>query len=378
MNVETYKRFLKNPQVNEDYRAIHDYLNDARQKSGALFVYTMDLSSEGGCKSLIVGMPDVRDFPIGGKCTVPIEQIKNAEAGDAFFTEIIEDSRYDDYQTVGVPIKDHYGHIIGYLGFDVSAEVISSITGKVLKSSLIHLSIIGFFIIALVIFLFFMQRWYQKELKKEVGDTENIYQAEFQSLMASVQSLRHDFSNHIQVVHGLLKIGKEEVALGYLNDLAKDIHSIESVKLNIDNPGLSVLLETKRLSAQNYNIDISMDISNHPFDQMKTLDLIKMLSNLIDNAIEAAIELPESQRKLAVICKANEDEYLFEVNNTGPEILDKDIIFKRGYSTKKKKAEDETRGQGLFIVKELVQQYGGTLDLDSNKEGTFIRVAIPV
>ena len=135
--------------------------------------------------------------------------------------------------------------------------------------------------------------------------------------MASVRSLRHDFSNHIQVVHGLLKLGEKDKALEYLTGLSKEIHTIESMEMDVTHPGLSVLLETKRLSAQNYNIDISLDISPDSFDTIKTIDLIKLLSNIIDNAIEATIEIPEQERRMNIICKKDKGKYTFTVTNSG-------------------------------------------------------------
>ena len=76
--------------------------------------------------------------------------------------------------------------------------------------------------------------------------------------------------------------------------MSKEVQAIESLKLNIDHPGLSILLQTKKLAAQNYHIDMDFTISNDAFDKIKTTDLIIILSNLIDNAIDATIELPES------------------------------------------------------------------------------------
>lgn len=59
------------------------------------------------------------------------------------------------------------------------------------------------------------------------------------------------------------------------------------MQLNIDHPGLSILLQTKKLTAQNHNIDMEFTIAENAFPNIKTTDLIKILSNLIDNAIEA-------------------------------------------------------------------------------------------
>lgn len=217
-----------------------------------------------------------------------------------------------------------------------------------------------------------------KEVAKEVGATEDTYQAEIKTLITSVSSLRHDFTNHIQVLHGLLQLEKTEQAKQYLSSLSKEVQAIKSLKLNIDHPGLSILLQTKKLTAQNHNIDMDFTISQNDFNKIKTTDLIKILSNLIDNAIDAAVELPEGQRKIMICCTADEVQYEFKITNTGPNIVDADHIFKQGFSTKRHE-QGRIRGQGLFIVKEIVHKYNGHISIDSSKhlETTAI-VHIPI
>ncbi|KON68591.1 histidine kinase [Peribacillus butanolivorans] len=381
MDIEAYKRFLNNPVKSQEYTDIETYLEDAREKIGALYVYTLMVDNPKVSRAMITGFSkdSKKEFPIGGVCTVPKKQVKQAYEGKSFITGILEDPVYGEYLTVGVPIKDHEGAIIGFLGIDVSAEDINTINGKVLKSSIAILVYNGGFVIMLLVTFFVIQKWYQKELKREVGDTEDTYQSEFQSLIASVRSLRHDFSNHIQVIHGLLKLGENGKALDYSTGLSKEVQSIESMKLDVNHPGLSVLLETKKLSAQNYNIDITLDVSPNSFNMVKTIDLIKMLSNVIDNAIEATTELPEQERRMNIICKANEEKYTFEVTNTGPMIstIDRENIFVSGFSTKKSQ-KGKVRGQGLFIVKDLVNRYDGDITVKSNETGTTVTMMIPV
>ncbi|RFU71248.1 GHKL domain-containing protein [Peribacillus saganii] len=381
MDTETYKLFLENPIKNKEYLEIKHYLEDAREKNGALHVYTLVVDSPKVSRAMIVAMPEEinEEFPIGGICTVPEEQVEMANKGLIFSTDIIADPVYGDYLTVGVPIEDQSGGNIGYLAIDISAEVINNISGKALNSSISSLVFNGLFVILMLASFLALQNWYRGELKKEVGDTEDTYQLELQSLISSVQSLRHDFSNHIQVLHGLLKLEKHDKALDYLTILSKEVHLIESIKLDVSNPGLSVLLQTKKLSAQNHNIDIHFDVLNGSFNTIKTTDLIKLLSNLIDNAIEAALELPEQERKMKIVCKVVSNNYIFEITNTGPAIKEKDKqhIFKSGFSTKKIR-QGKMRGQGLFIVKEVVSRYGGGISIDSNKNQTVVRVEIPI
>ncbi|WP_273127264.1 GHKL domain-containing protein [Bacillus weihaiensis] len=379
MDVETYKRFLNNPVENEEYWKIRHDLNDAREKIGALYVYTLAVDNPKVSYGMIVGLPPgtKEEYPIGVECTVPEQQVKEAYEGNTFITKSIYDSTYDvTYISVGAPIKDKENQIIGFLGIDMNIDTLKETRAEVLKNSLAIFAFNGFLVLAVVLSFLFMQRWYQKVVIEEVASTEDIYQAELKGLIASVSSVRHDFINHVQVLHGLLKIGHYEQALEYAASLSHEVKTIETLHLDIEHPGLSVFLQTKKLSAQNYQIDMDLSISDSQFEKIKTLDLIKILANLVDNAIEATILLPEEQRRVKITCHTEHNYYYFIVKNTGPKIKNKEQIFDQGYSTKA--LMGKTRGQGLFIVKEIVHQYNGTIEVDSTDRETMVKVMIPI
>ncbi|MGM9950236.1 MAG: GHKL domain-containing protein [Lysinibacillus sp.] len=373
MDLEVYQRFLNEPVRNEYYWQVREYLNDAREKLGALYVYTLNVDNPVVSTSLIVGYPrqgvaSDDDFPIGEACSVPEEQVGIAYYEETdFVTGIINDAKYGNYLTVGTPIKNDRGEVISYLGIDISVETLNDIKGQALQNNMSLFIFNGVLIIVVLVSFMFMQQWYQREVQKEVGYTEDTYQAEIKNLIASVSSLRHDFTNHIQVVHGLLQIGASEQAQQYLNSLVKDIQSIEVIKLGIDHPGLLILLETKKIAAQNHNIDMEISVSADSFAAIKNTDLIKILSNLIDNAIDAANELPEGKRRIEICCKADDERYVFKIVNTGPAIRDGERIFQKGFTTKREE-EGRVRGQGLFIVKEVVGKYGGEVSIQPTGE----------
>ena len=380
-DVETYKQFLQKPEKNEQYWELREYLNDAREKLGAHYVYTLKVDNPKFSRAMIMGMPKDGpiEYPIGIVCTVPEKQVKIAYyEGKTYVTGQIEDHDYGvNYISVGAPIKDEAGKIIGYIGIDIGIDQLNAISAKVLENNIFILLFSGIFVVIIIATFFFMQHWYRKEIQKEVEETEDTYQAEIKTLIASVSSLRHDFANHVQVLHGLLLLDKSQQALEYLSTLSKEIHNIQSINLNIKHPGLSVLLQTKKLSAQNQQIDMCVSVSDDSFDQIKTTDLIKLLSNLLDNAIDASKELPEDQRKISIHCQACGSQYIFKITNTGPKILNKDKIFKQGYSTKREENDKKIRGQGLFIVKDIVDKYNGKVKISSNETETSFFVEIP-
>lgn len=380
MDIEAYKRFLDNKVQNNHYWEIRSYLNDAREKLGALYVYTLELESPKEAKAMIVGLPPERtDIGIGEPCMVPEPLLKRAYYEEKHYvTGVMEDPKFGVYLSAGVPIKDEIGETIGYLGIDISAKRISEIEGTVLEDNIVIFIFNGVFILIIIASFFLMQRWYLKEVAKEVGDTEDTYQTEIKTLIASVSSLRHDFVNHIQVIHGLLMIGELNKALQYVSSLSKEVEVIKSIELDVEHPGLGILLQAKKLAAENQQIDMDISISKNAFDKIKTTDMIKILSNLIDNAIEATNELPEEKRKVVINCIADEAKYVFKIMNTGPKIIDDEIIFKQGYSTKKVE-QGKTRGQGLFIIKEIVHKYNGTVSISSTNDLEItVIVEIPI
>lgn len=79
MDIEPYKKFLENPVRNEYYWEIRGYLNDAREKLGALYVYTLKIDHPEISKAMVVGRSQndymLEDYPIGEKTIIPKEKV---------------------------------------------------------------------------------------------------------------------------------------------------------------------------------------------------------------------------------------------------------------------------------------------------------------
>lgn len=383
IDIDAYERFLKNPERSEDYWEIRQSLYEAQKHTAALHVYTLSFQdAKSKPKVMIAGFPrDDNDYyTIGMDCLVPLDQIQQAFENKPYVTGKINDPNYGDYLSAGVPIHNKQGEAIGFLSIDIETTTLDRIGATVIENSIPSFIISGLLVILLLIIFFLIQNWYKRELTNQVGETEETYQVEIQSLIQSVRSLRHDFANHIQVLNGLLKLGKQQEALDYSNLMREEAQAIYQLPSNTNNPALSVLFQTKSLKAQYHNIKIQFHISNASFDSIQSIDLVKILSNLIDNAIDATCELPHSLRKIDVFCEDINGSYVLRVTNTGHVILveEKEKIFVPGYSTKLKNADRRIRGQGLYIVKKIVEKYHGNIDIESNNGQTTFIVKLPV
>ncbi|WP_226530401.1 sensor histidine kinase [Metabacillus niabensis] len=383
IDTDAYERFLKKPERTKDYWKIRQSLYEAQKHTAALHVYTLSFQdAKSRPKVMIAGFPkdDQNYYMIGMDCLVPLDQIQQAFANKPYVTGKINDPHYGEYISAGVPIQNKQGDTIGFLSIDIETTTLDRIGATVIENSIPSFIISGLLVILLLMIFFIIQKWYKRELMKQIGETEETYHVEIHSLIQSVRSLRHDFANHIQVLNGLLKLGKQQEALDYSNLMREEAKVIYQLPSNAKNPALSVLSQTKSLKAQNHNINIQFHISNSSFDAIQSIDLVKILSNLIDNAIDATSELPHDQRKIDVYCKDNNVEYSLHVTNTGPVISpeEKEKIFIPGYSTKSKSAERKIRGQGLYIVKKIVETYHGRIIVESINGQTTFYVKLPI
>lgn len=379
-DVDTYKKFLENPEKNKYYWEISEQLNKIRVDMGALFVYTLKIDNPHVSKSMIVGVPrhEQHHFEIGDVCTTPSQQVEQAYQGKSFTTGIIHDPRHGNYLSVGTPIFDEEKQVIGYLAIDISMSNINAVKESVQEGNLLIFLLNAFLILMVIVSYNILQKWYQIEVAKELESTEDTYQGEIRTLISSVSSLRHDYLNHIQVIHGLLLIGETEKAKQYVDSLSNEVQWIESLNPEIEHPGLAILLKAKKIAAQNHQIAMKAEVDNVSFSEMKSTDLIKILSNLIDNAMDATVELPENERQISISCCKVDHCYVLKVINSGHKVADPDAIFKQGFSTKEPK-ENKVRGQGLFIVKEVVNKYHGDVTIFSTEDGlTTAAVKIPI
>lgn len=217
---------------------------------------------------------------------------------------------------------------------------------------------------------------------EDVRSTEQVYLENFESLMISIDSSRHDMRNHVNVLHGLILDEKYDDARSYMEEMYDELKEIDLI-IQTKNLQVGTLIRTKAKVAKTNKTDFDVDIDNDMFDLVKQTDLIKILSNLIDNAMDAVVARPEGSRQVHVaLTKKYQFYYEIVVTNNGPKIDDeiKDKIFERGFSTKppKNSSHQVERGSGLAIIKNIVKNYNGEFSCRSTEDKTVFSVMLDV
>lgn len=229
-----------------------------------------------------------------------------------------------------------------------------------------------------IISIFFLKRVFTLSQQEAIIATQETYLNNINNLFVTIRGQRHDFINHVQVMFSMLNSNQVEDALKYMSNLLDEIQEVNEV-IKTKNPALSALLNTKLAVAERHNIAFSTNIEA-PIEglNIKSLDLVKILGNLLDNAFEAVLDRPVEQRVVKLSIKNYGSMMVFEVFNPRPVIPFEHLerIFEGGFSTKK---DEGHSGLGLAVVKEIVEKYNGQIGVRSNeKEGTTFTVVIPM
>lgn len=120
-------------------------------------------------------------------------------------------------------------------------------------------------------------------LKKQRDEVQNIYQ--------TMRAWRHDYHNHMQSIKAMLEMGKKDELSDYLDNLEKDLDSID-IAIRTGNVGLDAILSSKVSIARKNNIDVNCTAKVPSELSVPDVHLCAIVGNLMDNAIEACEKIP--------------------------------------------------------------------------------------
>lgn len=243
----------------------------------------------------------------------------------------------------------------------------------VFTSFRIPVTIVLFAIIAVMISSLWVVREMLRLVERE-SEAEKVMVRleEAEKLITTLRSKHHDFVNHLQVILGLIQLKMDNDAADYIKGLSKDLIQIEKL-VSLKRPEVAALISSKlaSLSYLQASLDINTTLAELSIPPEK---LVSILGNLLDNAIYETSFYKDKWIKIRI---DQEDEwFIFEITNPGtiaPEIRER--IFEPGFTTK----GQEGTGMGLFIVKNLVRECGGTISFDSRDDDimTVFAVRLP-
>ena len=212
-----------------------------------------------------------------------------------------------------------------------------------------------------------------RRLLSQLDDMDHTIEA-MESLNNTLRAQRHDFLNHLQVVYSLMDMEEYGEANAYIEKVYGAITAVSRV-MKTANPAINALLQVKLAACEKAGVQAEVNIQSAWRDlPVPGWEMCKVLSNLIDNALDALEEVEPVGRRLRITLTEDLRSYRFSVANTGPMIPLKSqkAIFGAGITTKA-----AGQGMGLFIVKKTLNDRGGDIDVTSSPELTEFSGWVP-
>ncbi|WP_073604615.1 ATP-binding protein [Vibrio aerogenes] len=197
----------------------------------------------------------------------------------------------------------------------------------------------------------------------------------------NLRVLSHEYANKLSTVSGLIQIGAYDQALQAIRKETETHQKlIDFISRTFNSRVIAGLLLGKYSRARELGLTLVFDpycCLHQPPVQLSEDELAAILGNLLDNAYEATLKNPDSNKSVSIlISDDNPEELVVEVADNGngipPEIADS--LFHKGSSSKTQPGH----GIGLWLVHQFVTRIGGEILIDeAEPAGTIFSLFIP-
>jgi len=201
------------------------------------------------------------------------------------------------------------------------------------------------------------------------------------SVTEALRAQAHDFSNRLHTIAGLIELGRQEEAMQLTTESSSVSQELtESLLERVGDPVLGALLLGKSAVAAERGIQFRLSPDSRlDGDAGHPRDLITVVGNLIDNALDAAATSANGgPRWVEVSIHKADGDVVIKVHDSGSGISKGDLeqIFSEGYTTKLA-GPGSRRGLGLALVKQVAARRGGEVTV-LNQGGALFTVRLPL
>jgi two-component system, CitB family, sensor kinase len=198
------------------------------------------------------------------------------------------------------------------------------------------------------------------------------------SLADALRAQEHEFSHRLHVVAGLIELGRNDEAVRYISHSSL-VHQalVASIVENVDEPTIMALLLGKAAVASERGVELRIsDDTRLPEDYADARDLVTVLGNLVDNALDSVASTTGGW--IEVTIRDEDGGVLVHVHDSGPGVDPSvvDEIFRDGFTTKVATGTGR-RGLGLALVSQTVRRREGGYVSVTNEGGALFTAFLP-
>ena len=214
-------------------------------------------------------------------------------------------------------------------------------------------------VLMMSVLVFNINRQYEveKELAKLKSEQAELLERDYTAVNRAYQvnaKLFHDLHNHIGVLRQFLTHEKYGEAVRYLDELQAPVRNLTATVWTGDETA-DYLINSKAAAAEAAGIRFQVQVEFPRRTNIRSVDLCAILGNLLDNAIEAARQVPDPSRRTAALTIRRIHQMLvIKVENSFSS-----VPVQENGELKTTKTEGGLHGWGLKSAQTAAEKYDG-------------------
>ena len=186
---------------------------------------------------------------------------------------------------------------------------------------------------------------------------------------AQTAAYQHDMRHHLTAIDGFLAVGSPQQAQEYIKKVRTDIEGI-TPKRFCENELVNLLCSSFSIKAERIGARLKVDAAVPALLPVSDTELCSLLSNGLENALNAAGELEENRRWVEFYCGVRLGKLLIEIRNP----YAGQISIRDGLPA----AAQQNHGHGCRSIYTITQAHQGLCEFSAEGNIFTLRVALPM
>jgi len=207
----------------------------------------------------------------------------------------------------------------------------------------------------------------EKQKQYDMIEENNI---QMNQIYSNIKIWQHDYRNHMQLILSYLEKEDLKEAEEYIKSLDNQI-ILTNIQITTGNYLVDTIVSSKMTLASTYDIKYMCEGSLPEVLEISKIDLCAVISNLLDNAIEACQKVDKNRYIEFNIHMIRDQLYIYMKNSS-----DGKYKRKRGELDTTKKGD--FHGVGLKHIHNIIDQYNGMYKEEANSDYFSTEISIPL
>lgn len=232
-------------------------------------------------------------------------------------------------------------------------------------------------------YLFFVLQYYNESHKQEIAQREkDLLSSQFKQAQVELDTMRqkqkdtmiyrHDMRHHLALIGGYAAEGDLQKIKDYLAIAEVDIDTLTPVRY-CENETVNLILSSFQTRANKTGVVLNIDVKLPPQLNINDTELCALLSNALENAINAASQMDDEKlRKVHIYAVINNNKLVISTENAymGKIEMDGELP--------KSKLENSGHGFGIKSMIAIVERHNGLYSIETEGGVFILQLMLPL